>query len=78
MPWTTGAPTTQSWGTTAATTETYSSGAVSRIVWGQTAPQPEATDGGIDFEYQLRGTYPMALSEDRPFLLLSSLSEGQP
>ena len=78
MPWTTGAPVTQSWGTTAATTETYSSGVVSRVVWRQVTPQPESSDGGIDFEYQLRDTYPMLLSEDRPFLLLSSLSEGQP
>ncbi len=78
MAWTSGAPTTKSWGTVAATTETYSAGAVSRVNWGQVQPQPAATDNGIDFEYQFRESYPMVLSEDRPFLLLSSLSEGQP
>ena len=56
----------------------WSGSSVAQTVWGQAKARPESSDGGIDFEYQLRDTYPMLLSEDRPFLLLSSLSEGQP
>ncbi len=56
----------------------WTSNTPSRVVWGQVKPRPEAADGGIDFEYQLRSSYPMLLSSTGPFLLLSSISEGQP
>ena len=78
MGWTSVPSSSVTWGVGTIGTETYSAGAVSRVVWGAVAPQPAGTDNGVDFEYQLRESYPMILSEDRPFLLVSSLSEGQP
>lgn len=46
--------------------------------WARVHPQPTASDGGIDFEYQVRREGPILLSADRPLTLVSSLSEGQP
>lgn len=78
MPWTGAAVTSQSWGTTGATTKTYSAGAVSTVAWGPARAQPAGTDGGIDFEYQLRNEGYFPVLDDRPLPLVSSLSEGSP
>lgn len=59
-------------------TQDWTAVSVSRIAWGQVRPQPEAADGGIDFEFQFNDTHPMIFSEDRPLLFMSSISEGNP
>lgn len=58
---------------------TWISGAsVTKMAWGQPSPQPPSVDNGVDFDFRFHTTYPMLLSEDRPLLMLSSLSEGNP
>ena len=58
---------------------TWSSNAsVTQMAWGQPSPLPASADGGIDFTYQVHQDYPMLVSADRPLLILSSLSEGNP
>ena len=54
-------------------TQTYA-----QIAWREVEPQPANTNNGTDFEFQLRESYPLILSTDRPFFLASSLSGGNP
>jgi len=60
------------------TSKTYSGLSTAEWAWGQVSSQPEATDSGIDFEFQFHEVYPMIFSADRPLYFASSLSEGNP
>lgn len=48
------------------------------IAWAQVKPQTVSSDGGVDFELQVRREGPVLLATDRPLRLLSSYSEGNP
>jgi hypothetical protein len=48
------------------------------IAWAQVKPIRPGSDGGVDFELQVRREGPVLLAADRPLVLVSSFSEGQP
>jgi hypothetical protein len=48
----------------------------STVGWAMPAPIKDGNE--VDFQLRFRQTYPMLLRSDRPLLMQSSLSEGQP
>lgn len=87
--YTTVAPTSQSHTKVAPASQSYTATTRSALtwqksdtegnpVWALPSPQPEAADGGVDFELRFREASPMVFSETRPLLFMSSLSEGMP
>lgn len=78
MAWTKPVAATQTWGGAASSTVTYRGTTIAASPWATVSAQPEASDGGIDFEMRFRDRPTWLIREDRPILLQSSLSEGSP
>ena len=48
----------------------------STVAWAM--PTSIVTGNEVDFQLRFRNVYPMVMRDDRPLLMQSSLSEGQP
>lgn len=54
----------------------WTSVTASTVGWAMPTPIVDGAD--VDFQLRFHQTYPMLLRSDRPLLMQSSLSEGQP
>lgn len=46
--------------------------------WGMLSRTTVPTDGGVDFQYRLRESYPWLITSTQPLRIVSALSEGTP
>ena len=78
MGWTRNAVATQSWGAGTTSTVTFVKTTPAAYPWLTVSAQPEAADGGIDFEMRFREYPTWYICSERPVLFQSSISEGNP
>lgn len=78
MAWTKPTAATQTWGAGVTSTVTFRPVSIAPSAWATVSAQPEAGDGGIDFEMRFREYPTWYIRSERPVLIQSSLSEGAP
>ena len=78
MGWTRNTTATQSWGAGTTSTVTFVKTTPAAYPWLTVSAQPEAADGGIDFEARFRNRPTWSFRDERPVLFQSSISEGSP
>jgi hypothetical protein len=78
MGWVKPTASTTTWGAGTTATATFARTTIAPSPWATVSAQPEAPDGGIDFEMRFREYPTWYIRSERPVLLQSSLSEGAP